>query len=107
MAGATITGIGCVTPIGIGLEEFRAALRSGRSGVGPLTLCDPEPYRCRIAAEVRDFRPQDFMAVREARSLPRVVQFAVAASRLALTHAGIRGWSNPGRVGVLIGSSIG
>jgi 3-oxoacyl-[acyl-carrier-protein] synthase II len=102
-----ITGLGCVTPIGIGRDAFAAALRAGKSGTSNVSSFDPDQFRCRVAAEVMEFRPQDFMAVREVRSSPRVVQFAVAACRLAQEDAGIRNWSDPARVGVYIGSSVG
>lgn len=102
-----ITGMGCVTPIGIGLPAFSESLRSGASGTGPLSAFDPSPYGCRVAAEVLDFRPSDFMALREARSLPRVVQLGVAASRLAIDDARMPSWRDAGRVGVLLGSSGG
>jgi 3-oxoacyl-[acyl-carrier-protein] synthase II len=107
MRRAWVTGIGCVTPIGIGVDAFTEALRRGRSGIGPLTLLDDRPYSCRVAAEVKDFRPEEHLPLREARSAPRVVQFAAAAARLAREHAGLRSWRDPTRVGVLIGSSIG
>jgi 3-oxoacyl-[acyl-carrier-protein] synthase II len=107
MRRAWVTGIGCVTPIGTGVEAFTESLRKGRPGIGPLTLIDPRPYACRVAAEVRDFVPEDHMPLREARSSPRVVQFAVAAARMARQHAGISRWRDPSRVAILLGSSIG
>jgi 3-oxoacyl-[acyl-carrier-protein] synthase II len=107
MSGAVITGIGCLTPIGIGFEAFAEALRSGASGVGPLACIDPNPYECRVAAEVRGFEPGEFMPAREARSSPRVVQLAVAAARLAMDHAGIRRWRDSTRVAIVLGTSVG
>lgn len=107
MAHAFITGVGCVTPIGIGMAAFSEGLRTGRSGVGPLTACDPTGFGCRVAAEVRGFDPTAFMDLREARSLPRVSQFAIAAARLALKDAEIRAWDDATRAGVLMGTSSG
>jgi 3-oxoacyl-[acyl-carrier-protein] synthase II len=107
MARAWVTGIGCVTPIGVGVGPFAEALRAARSGIGPLTLIDARPYACRVAGEVTDFRPEDHMPLREARSSPRVVQFAVAAARMAREHAGLRRWKDSTRVAILLGSSIG
>lgn len=107
MSGAVITGIGCITPIGIGIEAFTEALRGGVSGVGPLTAMDEAPYKCRVAAEVRGFSPQEFMPLREARSSPRVVQFAVAAARLAMQDSGFRDWPDPSRVAIVLGTSVG
>jgi 3-oxoacyl-[acyl-carrier-protein] synthase II len=107
MARAWVTGIGCVTPIGVGVGPFAEALRAARSGIGPLTLIDARPYACRVAGEVTDFRPEDHMPLREARSSPRVVQFAVAAARMACEHAGLRRWKDSTRVAILLGSSMG
>jgi len=56
-----ITGIGCVTPIGIGKEAYWNALKSGKSGIGPITKFDASEYPTRIAAEVKDFNPMDFI----------------------------------------------
>lgn len=102
-----VTGIGCVSPVGIGFTAFGDAIRRGVSGVGRLEAFDASPYRCRVTAEVRNFHPEDFMALREVRSSPRVVQLALAASRLALDHAGLPTWPEPARVGVVLGTSGG
>lgn len=102
-----VTGMGCVTPIGIGLPAFSESLRAGTSGTGEVTRFDPRAYRSRVAAEVKDFRPADFLGLREVRALPRVSQLAVAASRMALDDAGVREWKDAGRVGLLLGSSGG
>ncbi len=99
--------MGCVTPIGLGREAFTESLRTVASGIRDLTLCDPRPYQCQVAAEVRDFDPLDHMDLREARSLPRVAQFAVAAARMALKDAGISNLEDPTRAGVVIGTSCG
>ncbi len=107
MSGVVITGMGCVTPIGIGVAAFAEGLRSGASGVGVLTSMDPAPYKCRVAAEVRGFDPHEYMPHREARSSPRVVQLAVAAARLALQDARLAAFADPTRAGVVIGSSVG
>jgi len=104
---AVVTGIGCVTPVGIGSASLSKALRSGTSGTALVSRMDREPYRCQVAAEVLDFDPRDYMPLREARWSPRVVQFAIAASRLAMADAGLLEWDDPSRVGVLIGSSVG
>lgn len=102
-----VTGMGCVTPIGIGLPAFSDALRAGRSGIGPVTRFDSRAYGCRVAGEVVDFEPAEFMALREARALPRVVQLAVAATRMALDDARLTAFPDPARAGVLLGSSGG
>lgn len=102
-----VTGVGCVTPIGIGVASFAKGLRGGSSGVGRLSLCDPAPHACQVAAEVTGFDPAQFMDAREARALPRVAQFAVAAARLAAEDAGLRSPAERERAAVIIGTSSG
>lgn len=104
--GAVITGVGCVTPIGIGFEEFSRALQLGRSGVGPIALFDATTSACKVAAEVDRFDPLAFMDLREARALPRVVQFAVAAAKLAVRDAYLV-VERPERVAIVAGTSSG
>lgn len=99
--------MGCVTPIGSGREVFEDRLLEGDGGIGPVTLFDAEPFACRVAAEVRGFRAEDYMDLREARALPRVSQFAVASTRLALEDASIKRWHDPARVGIVFGTSSG
>ncbi|MEN9937988.1 MAG: hypothetical protein RLZZ387_4567 [Chloroflexota bacterium] len=98
-----VTGMGVVTPLGIGLEAFWEGLQAGRSGAGPVTLCDPEDSPCRIAAEVPGFEPREFMDAKEARRVSRASQFAIAAARMAQADAGlVVDASNRYEVGVLI-----
>lgn len=107
MGRVVITGIGCVSPIGIGFGEFADAIRRGVSGVSPISLFDASMYQCRVAAEVTGFSAVDFMDGREARALPRVAQFAVAAARLATADAELDlGLVGP-RTGVVVGTSSG
>ncbi len=83
-----VTGMGLVTPLGIGTDAFWNGLVEGRSGVGPITLCDPGPSPCTIAAEVPGFEPRDYLEAKEARRISRASQFAVAAARMALDDSG-------------------
>jgi 3-oxoacyl-[acyl-carrier-protein] synthase II len=83
-----VTGMGVVTPLGIGLDTFWNGLVEGRSGVGPITLCDPGDSPSRIAAEVPGFEPRDYMEAKEARRVSRASQFAVAAAHMALADSG-------------------
>jgi len=105
---AVITGVGVVSPIGIGKEEFLRGLLECRNGVDRITRFDASEFPSKIAAEVRDFKPEEFIDSREARRMDRFTQFAVAATMMALEDAGL---SNsrvpPERVGVVIGSGIG
>ena len=94
--------------MGQSAEEFWANLVAGKSGIGPMTLCDPTDYPCRIAGEVTDFDPADYMAAREARRMARFSQLAVAAGLQASESAGFDlQWVDPFRVGVLIGNGNG
>ncbi|MBK8540894.1 MAG: beta-ketoacyl-ACP synthase II [Ardenticatenia bacterium] len=103
-----VTGMGLITPIGIGLEATWASLMAGRSGVGPISRFDPAAFKVHIAAEVRDFDARDFMEAREARRLDRLVQFAVAGTSQALAQAGLAvAACDTERVGVLIGTGVG
>jgi 3-oxoacyl-[acyl-carrier-protein] synthase II len=86
---AVVTGIGCVSPNGIGREAFAAALRGGRSGVGKVSLFDPEGLAVTIAAEVKDFDPTAHLPAREVARLSRAVPMAIAASTEAFQDAGI------------------
>ena len=101
-----ITGIGPVTPVGVGTDPFWAALVEGRSGIGPVTLFDASDYPVRIAGEVREFDPTAWMERRDARRTDRVVHFASAAGRLAWEDAGSPN-VEPSRAAVLMGTGIG
>jgi 3-oxoacyl-[acyl-carrier-protein] synthase II len=106
-----ITGIGVVTAVGTGLEEFRAGLREGRSPIKAVDRFDASAFRSRVAAQVDDFDPADHMDARSVRGLDRFSQFGVAAGRMAIDDAGLRpgdaGHPDPERVGVFLGSALG
>src|SRR3989475_366036 len=103
-----VTGMGVITPIGMGKEPFWAGLMEARSGVGRISRFDASGFDTRIAAEVRDFDPAAFMEKKEVRRNDRFVQFAYAATRMALDDAHFTITAqNAGQVGVLIGSGIG
>jgi 3-oxoacyl-[acyl-carrier-protein] synthase II len=98
-----VTGMGVVTPLGIGQDSFWNGLVEGRSGVRRITLCDPGESPCRIAAEVPEFEPRDYMEAKEARRVSRASQFAVAAARMAQADAGlVVDESNRYEIGALI-----
>jgi 3-oxoacyl-[acyl-carrier-protein] synthase II len=103
-----ITGIGAVTPVGIGREGLWQGVQAGRSAVRRITRFDPSPFASQVAAEVCDFNVLDFVDPRRARRLDRFSQFALASARLALEDAGLR--ITPERsetTGVFIGSALG
>ncbi len=103
-----VTGVGCVTPIGTGAPGFAEGLRAARSAVRTITRFDASPFRSRIAAEVPDFRPQDFLEARRAKRFDRFSQFAVVAAQLALDHADLDlAREDRDRVGTMMGSALG
>jgi len=103
-----ITGIGVVSPIGNGKEEYWKALEEGKNGVGPITLFDVSEYPVRIAAEVKDFDPGQWMDRKEVRKTDRVIHFAVAASDMAIEDGALDlSGEDPTRVGVYLGSGEG
>jgi 3-oxoacyl-[acyl-carrier-protein] synthase II len=100
-----VTGIGVVTPLGIGLETFWHGLAEGRSGVTSISVCDPGESPSRIAAEVPGFDPRAYLDAKEARRMSRSSQFAVAAAQMAIVDAQLTiDDSNRDEIGVLIGS---
>jgi len=103
-----VTGVGAVTPLGTGVDVFWPRMLAGESGVGPITLLDASEYTTRIAGEVQDFCPEDWLERKEARRLDRFIQFATAASSMAMTDSGIAPTTDEkDEFGVLIGSGIG
>ncbi len=103
-----VTGIGCVTPIGNGVQGLRAGLRARRSMVREIDRFDTSPFRSHIAAHVDDFEPLDHLDRKRAKRLDRFAQFAVASSRMALEDAGIPEGSLPAqRTAVQMGTALG
>jgi 3-oxoacyl-[acyl-carrier-protein] synthase II len=108
MRRVVITGIGCVTPIGTGAGGLWEGLQARRSAVRPITRFDPSAFRSRIAAEIPDFRPQDFLDARKARRYDRFSQLAVVAAGLALADAELAlEREDRDRVGAMMGSALG
>jgi 3-oxoacyl-[acyl-carrier-protein] synthase II len=106
---AFITGIGVVTPVGVGREQFWSSLLSNESGAGPITLFDPEDFEVKIAAECADFDPASFMDRKLVARTDRFAQMGLASAKLALEDAGAWDALNdaPERVGLILGSGIG
>ncbi len=103
-----ITGLGAVTPIGIGKDEFWKSLLEGKNGIEKITRFDASEYGAQIAGEVKDFDPAAFIDKKEAKRMDRYAQFAVAASKLAIEDAGLElEKENCDRIGTYIGAGIG
>ena len=103
-----VTGMGAMTPLGQTPDAFWANLVAGKPGIGPMTLCDPTEYPCRIAGEVRDFDPTQYLDSKESRRMARFSQLAVAAGLPAVESAGLDiSRENPYRVGVVLGNGNG
>jgi 3-oxoacyl-[acyl-carrier-protein] synthase II len=103
-----ITGLGAITPIGIGHEVFWPNLLAGKSGIGRITLFDPAAFDTQIAGQVNDFDPLLYMEKKEARRLARFLQFAIAAGQLAVKDANLTITpENAPEIGVIVGSGIG
>ncbi|MCL5959310.1 MAG: beta-ketoacyl-ACP synthase II [Chloroflexi bacterium] len=100
--------MGAVTPVGLCVEEFWSNLKAGVSGCALITQFDAGGFPTRIAGEVKGFDPLNFIEPKEARRMSRVLQFAIAASRMALDQSGLKvDDSNAHDVGVIVGSGIG
>jgi 3-oxoacyl-[acyl-carrier-protein] synthase II len=103
-----VTGIGLVSPLGVGTEQTWQAILAGRSGIAPITLFDPSRYRTRFAGEVKDFDPLEWLDNKDLKKCGRFIQFALAGASMAITASGLRiDAGNATRVGVTIGSGIG
>jgi 3-oxoacyl-[acyl-carrier-protein] synthase II len=103
-----ITGIGMISPLGIGTAPTWQGLIEGRSGVSRITKFDASAYPCQIAAEIRDFNPEDWVEKKEVKKSDTFIHYAVAASQLAVDDCGLKlPAEDPDRVGVIIGSGIG
>ena len=103
-----ITGMGAITPIGNSVEEFWNGIKEGKTGFGSITYFDTADYRCKLAAEVKDFDPAQYMDKKSARRMEQFCQFAVAAAGQAIADAGLTmEQEDPYMVGCSVGSGIG
>ncbi len=103
-----VTGLGMVTPLGTGVQKNWEAACAGRSGIGPITRFDASDFPSRIAGEVTDFKPEDFMDKQQIRRFDTFVHFAVASARMALEDAKLKiDNSNSHRIGCVTGTGLG
>lgn len=102
-----VTGIGVVSPVGNTLEETWNKLVNGVCGIAPITLFDTTDYKAKVAGEVKNFEPRDYMTKQEILRSDRFTQLAVAAAAQAVEESGVIGTVDPARIGVYFGSGIG
>ncbi len=103
-----VTGVGLVSSLGIGTEETWQAIRQGRNGISRIEQFDATDFACRIAGEVKNFDPSQYIERKEIKKMGRFIQFGIAASEFALAQSGLKiDAHNAERVGVYIGSGIG
>ncbi|MBM4119545.1 MAG: beta-ketoacyl-ACP synthase II [Nitrospira sp.] len=103
-----VTGLGLITPLGIGVEPTWTALSAGQSGIGRITKFDPAKYAAQIAGEVKSFDPTAFIEKKEIKKMDAFIHYAVAAAQMAVDDAGLKvSPEDAVRVGVYIGSGIG
>ncbi|HEB73119.1 MAG TPA: beta-ketoacyl-[acyl-carrier-protein] synthase II [Nitrospirae bacterium] len=111
MNNVVITGLGMVTPLGIGVDETWRGIIGGRSGIGPITRFNAEDYACRIAGEVKGFDPRDHIDGKEIKKMDTFIQYAITGAREALLDSGIEHEKLSGgqreRFGVVVGTGIG
>lgn len=108
MRRVVITGLGAVSPVGIGADEVFASVTAGKSGIGPITAFDVSDYPVRFAGSVEGWDPSPWIDAKEARRMARFQQFAVASALMALEDAGLEITEDDAeRVGVIVGSGIG
>ena len=103
-----VTGLGAVTPIGLNVDDFWDSVKAGKIGFDRITKFDTTDYKCHIAAELKDFNPQDFMDRKAAKRMEPFSQYAVAAAKEAIEDSGLDiSKEDPYMVGCAIGSGIG
>jgi 3-oxoacyl-[acyl-carrier-protein] synthase II len=103
-----VTGLGLITPLGMGVETTWENLINGKSGIGKITCFDTSAFPTQIAGEVKNFNPEDFIEVKDIKKMDRFIHLAVAAATIALEDSGLKITDdNAERVGVIVGSGIG
>ena len=102
-----VTGMGAITPVGNNVKDTWESLKSGKNGIGPITLFDTEKFKAKLGAEVKGFDPKEYLAVNDVLRTDRYAQFAVAAAQQAVEESGVEGTVVPERFAVLFGTGIG
>lgn len=107
MKRVVVTGLGAITPVGNSVKECWENLKAGKNGIGPITLFDVEHYKAKLAAEVKNFDPAEYMERNDTLRTDRYAQFAVAAAQQAVEDSGIENAVEPERFAVYFGTGIG
>ena len=103
-----VTGLGIVSPVGVGVDEAWASILAGRSGIGPITRFDASGFPVRIAGEVKDFDVSKWLSAKESRRYDTFIHYGLVAAMESIRDAGLEGWNgDKERAGVCIGSGIG
>lgn len=102
-----VTGIGAITPLGNNVAETWQGMKSGKNGIGPITLFDTEKFKAKLGAEVKNFDPKEYLEVNDILRTDRYAQFAVAAAQQAVDESGVKGTVEPERFAVIFGTGIG
>lgn len=103
-----VTGVGLVTPCGVGVENVWSAILSGQSGIGPITRFDTTKFDTKFAGEVKNFNPEDYVQPKEVKKMDLFIHYALAAADIAVKDAGLdMGQEDPERVGVVVGTGLG
>ena len=102
-----VTGLGAVTPLGNNVKDTWEGLKNGRGGIAPITQFDTAKFKAKLAAEVKDFNPKEYLEVNEVLRTDRYAQLAVAAAQQAVDESGIEGNVQPERFAVMFGTGIG
>lgn len=103
-----VTGLGLVTPVGIGREDVWRRITDGQSGIGPITRFDSTRHDTKIAGEVKDFKPEEFISPKELKRMDLFIQYSLVAARFAMEDAGLNMASEDAeRVGVVVGTGLG
>ena len=103
-----VTGLGIVSPVGVGVDEAWASILAGRSGIGPITRFDASGFPVRIAGEVKGFDVSKWLSAKESRRYDTFIHYGLVAAMESIRDAGLEGWNgDKERAGVCIGSGIG
>lgn len=103
-----VTGVGMITPLGIGVNDSWNALLKGKSGIRRITQFDATDFQTKIAGEVEGFVPEDYIEIKEIKKMDRFIHFAIAAATMAISDAGLKiTEANAERTGVMVGSGMG